>query len=67
MKHTLKVVFGQEQTLKVLNNESLTEEEIDIHLKEYQFESAIEKKAFINGLNEAIGWTKFCIPEEEIG
>lgn len=67
MKHKLKVVFGHEQTLKIYNNESLTQEEIGINVREYIFDTAIEKTAFINGLNEAIGWTRFCIPDEEIG
>lgn len=66
MKHTLKVIFGKEQVAKILNNEVLSNEELNINVKEYQFETEKEKQAFINGLNEAVGWTDICIPELEI-
>jgi hypothetical protein len=66
MKHTLKVIFGKEQVVKIYNNTPLSDEEIKMNVKEYQFNSAEEKQAFIKGLNEAIGWLDFCIPELEI-
>jgi hypothetical protein len=66
MKHTLKVIFGKEQVVKIYNNTPLSDEEIKLNVKEYQFNSAEEKQAFIKGLNEAIGWVDFCIPELEI-
>ena len=66
MKHTLKVIFGKEQVVKIYNNTPLSDEEIKLNVKEYQFNSAQEKQAFIKGLNEAIGWVDFCIPELEI-
>lgn len=66
MKHTLKVIFGKEQVAKILNNEVLSEEELNVNVQEYLFETEIEKQAFIKGLNEAVGWTDICIPELEI-
>ncbi len=66
MKYKLKVIFGKEQVSKILNNEALSDEELNLNVKEYQFETEIEKQAFIRGLNEAVGWTEFCIPELEI-
>jgi hypothetical protein len=66
MKHSLKVIFGKEQVTKRHNNKPFTDEEIKLNLKEYQFNSEDEKLAFIKGLNEAIGWIEFCIPELEI-
>jgi hypothetical protein len=65
MKHTLRVIFGKEQIVKTYNNEALTDEEIKLNVKEYLFNSEEEKLAFIKGLNEAIGWVDFCIPELE--
>lgn len=65
MKYVLKVVFGKEQVLKVLNNEPLNEYEISLNVKEYQFNSAEEKQAFIDGLNEAVGWTELYFLQEE--
>lgn len=66
MKHTLKIVFGKEQVIKIYNNEPLTEEELKNNLKEYSFSSEEEKISFIKGVNEAIGWTECCIPEVEL-
>jgi hypothetical protein len=66
MKHTVKVVFGKEQVIKVYNNQPLTDEEQILFVKEYEFETLQEKLAFIKGMNEAIGWIEFCIPELEL-
>lgn len=66
MKQTLRVVFGKEQIAKIYNNEILSDEEIKLNVKKYQFKSEEEKQAFIRGLNEAIGWVDFCIPEFEM-
>lgn len=66
MKPMLRVIYGKEQIVKIYNNETLTDEEIKLNVKEYQFNSEEEKQAFIKGLNEAIGWIDFCIPELEI-
>ena len=66
MKHTVKVIFGKEQVIKVYNNEPLTDEEKSLFVKEYEFETLKEKLAFIKGLNEANGWLEFCIPDLEL-
>lgn len=66
MKHSVKVIFGKEQILKVYSNESLNEEEINTNVKNYEFNSIEEKNAFIKGLNEAVGWIDICIPEFEL-
>jgi hypothetical protein len=66
MKHTLKVIFGKEQVAKIHNKEVLSEEELALNVKDYQFETEVEKQAFIKGLNESTGWSTICIPELEI-
>jgi hypothetical protein len=66
MKHTLRVIFGKEQVDKIHNNEVLSDEEVKLNVKEYQFEIETEKRAFIKGLNEAVGWTELYISEIEI-
>lgn len=66
MKYTLKVIFGKEQVGKFYGNINLTDEEIKLNVKEYQFNSIEEKYAFIKGLGEAIGWVDYCIPEIEM-
>ncbi len=63
MKYNLEVIFGKEQVLKYSNNEPLTDEETNLNVKQYQFNSNEEKHAFIKGLNEALGWIDFYIPE----
>ncbi len=63
MKHTLKIVFGKEQVLKVYNGEPLTTNELNINVKEYVFNELKEKEAFIKGINEAVGWTEYCFLE----
>lgn len=66
MKQSLRVVFGKEQVLKVYDGLPLSEEEQQLFVKEYEFVSLEEKLAFIRGLNEASGWSAFCIPELEL-
>lgn len=65
MKHSLSIVFGKEQVLKVYNNETLSNEEIKLYVKDFQFNSLQEKLAFMDGLNAGHGWVDFCIPEIE--
>ena len=65
MKHTVQVVFGKEQVKKWFAGESLAADDKALYVKEYQFESEKEKQAFIHGLNEAVGFVEFCIPELE--
>ncbi|MCU0360058.1 MAG: hypothetical protein MUF75_04960 [Bacteroidia bacterium] len=66
MKHTIKIVFGKEQVLKLHSSQPLTKEEKLLNVKEYTFNSLKEKDAFINGINEGLGWMEICIPELEI-
>ncbi len=66
MKYTVKIVFGKEQVEKIYTNIPLTDEEIKNNVKIYSFTSKEEKKAFIHGINEAIGWTECYIPELEL-
>jgi len=66
MKHHVRVIFGKEQVIKFNNDESLTKDEKNVFEKEFGFDTLEEKSAFIQGLNEAIGWVDFCIPELEL-
>ncbi|MFZ6037609.1 MAG: hypothetical protein ACOYU1_05130 [Bacteroidota bacterium] len=66
MIYTLKIVFGKGQVIKAFNNIPFTKEELEINVKEYNFNSQEEKEAFLKGINEAIGWTECCIPELEL-
>lgn len=66
MKTTLTVVFGKEPVAKIHNHIALSEEERLLNVKAYTFDSEKEKQAFINGLNEAVGWLDVCIAENEI-
>ena len=66
MNHTVKVIFGKEQVLKIYNNENFTEAELKTNVKFYVFHSIQEKLAFIKGINESIGWNVCCIPEFEL-
>lgn len=61
--YTLKIVFGKEQVAKIYNNEPLKDEELKVNVRVYSFSSEEEKKAFINGVNEAVGWTECSIQE----
>ncbi len=62
----LKVIYGKEQVQKIFTNQRLTKRELKENEKEYTFQSQKEKRAFIKGLEAALGWTCFCIPELEI-
>lgn len=65
MKHTVKIIFGKEQITKIYNNETFTDEELRINVKKYSFNSIEEKEAFINGINEAVGWMECFFTEFE--
>lgn len=65
-KFVLKVIFGEDQSRKILNGEPLDLDEIMINVKEYSFKTIEEKNAFAFGLSEAVGWLGYCIPEYEI-
>lgn len=66
MKEKLKIVFGSNAVRKLYVNKQFTNEELEINIKEYEFDSKIEKRAFIRGIEETIGWNEYCIPELEI-
>lgn len=66
MKEKLKIVFGSSAVRKLYANRSLTNKELEENIKEYEFDSKIEKRAFIRGIEETIGWNEYCIPELEI-
>lgn len=66
MKHSVKVVFGKEQVTRAHNNESFRQEDLDLFIKEYNFETIEEKNAFIKGLNESVGWMEIYISEVEL-
>lgn len=66
MKYTLKVIFGKEQVAKAYKNEYFTEYELKNHIKIYDFDSISERKAFIKGINETLGWSECCLPEFEL-
>ena len=66
MKAKLKIVFGSNAVRKLYVNKKFTNEELEINIKEYEFDSKIEKRAFIRGIEETIGWNEYCIPELEI-
>ena len=61
MKHTIKIIFGQEQVNKYYNGIELTLIEVKDYMKEYSFDTKEELDAFCYGMDEASGWIKFCI------
>lgn len=61
----LRVIYGNEQVQKIFANQGLTKRELKENERNYVFESELEKKAFIKGLEAAMGWNCFCIPELE--
>lgn len=65
MNHSIKIIFGQEQINKFLAEIPFTDEEKIINEKEYHFETEIELKAFIKGVNESVGWLDFYIVNSE--
>lgn len=65
MKHTVTVIFGKEQVIKINNGEELTSDELRLNVKEYSFDTENEKRAFIRGVDETAGWIEYCVPEFE--
>lgn len=63
MKHTVKIIFGKEQVNKFHNNENFTEEELNLNVKEFCFETEVEKLAFCKGVEVSVGWTECYILE----
>lgn len=66
MKEKLNIVFGSNAVRKFYSNKKLTNTELEENIKEYMFDSKIEKRAFIRGIEATIGWNEYCIPELEI-
>lgn len=64
--NSLKIIYGKEQVQKLYSNQKLTQRELKENVKIYIFNSEEEKIAFINGLEEALGWSSYFIPELEI-
>ena len=58
MKHSIKIIFGQEQVNKFYCNEPFTSEEKQTNIKEYSFGSKEQLDAFCLGINESVGWTE---------
>lgn len=65
MSIKLQVLYGTEQVRKYENEEALTEEEKETYLKEYSFETEREKRAFLNGMDEATDWLEYLVIEPE--
>jgi hypothetical protein len=65
MSIKLQVIYGTEQVRKHENGDVLTEEEKDMYLKEYFFETMAEKTAFLKGMDEAADWLEYLPLEPE--
>jgi len=65
MSYTVKVIFGKQQVDATYRGEALLEQEAELYSKVFEFATMNEKLAFIQGLNEAVGWLDICIPEFE--
>lgn len=61
MKYTATIIFGKEQVDKINNNQPLIKEELDLNVKEYSFNTEIEKVAFCKGISESVGWIECYI------
>lgn len=64
MKQVAKIIFGKEQVVKAHNGESFSQEELEMNVKEFVFDTIEEKQAFVKGVFEAIGWTGCFISED---
>ena len=64
MNYTIKIIFGKEQVDKYSANIPLTEDDLNINVKEYYFDSEIELVAFKKGINESIGWAECFFVED---
>jgi len=66
MKYTVKIIFGKEQVNKIHSIQPLTNEESELNVKEYNFETEIELVAFCKGVEEAVGWTDCYLCQESL-
>lgn len=60
----VNIIFGQEATQKVLNNEQLSQKEIFEFKKTYVFDSVAEADAFKKGIEAAGGWQEVYVLAE---
>lgn len=58
MSHSIKLILGKEQVNKFLAGTQFSKEEKKINEKKFIFETEVEMKAFIKGVNETVGWTE---------
>ncbi|WP_291098762.1 MULTISPECIES: hypothetical protein [unclassified Flavobacterium] len=64
MSFHAKIIFGKDQVKKFHKNESFTDYEIIINVKEYIFETKAERIAFYKGIGEAMGRLEFEVIRE---
>jgi hypothetical protein len=58
MNYSVKVIYGKEQVNKFLKRETFTRDENELHIKTYFFKTELERTAFCQGIDEAVGWTE---------
>ncbi|PJJ10462.1 hypothetical protein CLU83_3886 [Flavobacterium sp. 1] len=64
MGYHTKIIFGKDEVRKYHNGEAFTDDEKNINLKNYTFETDAERDTFYEGINEAIGWLEYEVIEE---
>jgi hypothetical protein len=65
MKYSIKIIFGKEQVNKFISEIPLSEEEFQINMKKFFFETEPELIAFKKGIDEAIGWMECFFVESD--
>jgi len=58
---TVKIVFGEEAVQNLLNGIRMSKQELKNVEKQYQFDSEKEAEAFIQGIEEAVGWQEVYV------
>ncbi len=56
--HRVKIIFGKEQVNKYLTGDNLSAEDLTLNVKNYEFDTAEEKNAFIKGIRASVGWSE---------
>lgn len=64
MGYHTKIIFGKDEVRKYHNGEDFTDDEKNINLKNYTFETDAERDTFYEGINEAMGWFEYEVIEE---
>ncbi len=64
MSYHAKIIFGKDQVNKFHKNEPFTDCERITNLKEYTFETKVERIAFYKGIGEALGRLEFEVIRE---